>query len=321
MGSRKIIMLVASILIGALAGFALLNYVNGVESDVRGEVQRVPVFVISGDVPAGTTASDVQQTGRIEERLVESGFRPTNAISDLSQIQGRIALNTLAANQILVSGMFADPEVVETTYADLIADDHVAFSMTIEKAKAVNGFIEPGDFVDIIVLGEPPQTAGEEDAFESSAATSPYKRPARYLYRGVRIVSIDRDIVGSVAAPASGDAPGGEAEGEGGSLDITLAVPASAAQRILSVNETDIVLSLLPSNWEPTAQTNEVLDAILLDEDLPGENPDLITPFGPEGFVDLLADKIAEEQAAAAAEAEAAAAEAASQQDPTDGDS
>jgi Flp pilus assembly protein CpaB len=316
-------MLVGSILIGALAGFALLNYVNGVESDVRGEVQRVPVFVISGDVPAGTTASDVQQTGRIEERLVESGFRPANAVSDLSQIQGRIALNTLAANQILVSGMFADPELVETTYADLIADDHVAFSMTIDKSKAVNGFIEPGDFVDMIVLGEPPQTAGEEDAFESSAATSPYKRPARYLYRGVRIVSIDRDIVGSVAAPTSGDGLDGEAEGEGqgGSLDITLAVPASAAQRILSVNETDIVLSLLPSNWEPTAQTNEVLDAILLDEDLPGENPDLITPFGPEGFVDVIADKIAEEQATAAAEAEAAAEEAASQQDPTDGDS
>jgi Flp pilus assembly protein CpaB len=292
-GSRKIIMLVGSILIGALAGFALLNYVQGVEQDVRQEVVRVPVFVISSDVPAGTTASDVQQTNRIQQREVESAFRPANAITDLSQIQGRISVSSLAANQILVDGMFEDPEVIETTYADLIADDHVAFSITIDKAKAVNGFIEPGDFVDMIVLGDPPATPGEEDAFETSAASSPYDRPARYLYRGVRIVSIGQEIAGQSRSAVEGeDAP--VPEEETGDLNITLAVPPGAAQRILSVSEGDIVLSLLPSDWSPAAQTNEVLEEILIASDLPGEDPTLITPYGQEGFVDDLAEKLAD---------------------------
>ena len=299
MGSRKIIMLVGSILIGALAGFALLNYVQGVEQDVRQEVQRVPVFVIAADVASGTTASDVQQTNRIQQREVESAFRPANAITDLSQIQGRVSVSNLAANQILVDGMFEDPEVIETTYSDLLGDDHVAFSITIPQARAVNGFIEPGDFVDVIVLGDPPVEPGEEDAFESNAASSPYTKPARYLYRGVRIVSIGDDIAGQSRPPVEG-VP--EAEEVTTDLAITLAVPADAAQRILSVDQGDIVLSLLPKSWSPLAQTNVVLEELLTDEDLPGENPDFITPDGPDGYIDVIADKLAEEQAEAEAQ-------------------
>ncbi len=311
-GSRKIIMLVGSILIGALAGFALLNYVQGVEQEVRQEVQRVEVFVIAADVSAGTTASDVQQTNRIQQREIESGFRPANAITDLSQIQGRVSVSNLAANQILVDGMFEDPEVIETTYADLIADDHVAFNLSITKERAVNGFIEPGDFVDMIVLGDPPVSPGDEDAFETSATASPYQRPARFLYRGLRIVSIDDEIAGQSAPLAEDAAPVAEEE-TGDTLEITFAIPAGAAQRILSVEPGDIVLSLLPDNWTPEAQTNEVLEEILTGLDLPGEDATQITPYGSEGFVDVLADQVAEEQAAeeAAADAteEAAAAE------------
>ena len=47
-------MLVGSILIGAIAGLVLLNYVQGVEEDVENRVARVDVFVITQDVIAGT---------------------------------------------------------------------------------------------------------------------------------------------------------------------------------------------------------------------------------------------------------------------------
>ncbi len=295
MGSKKIIMLVGSILIGAVAGFALLGYVQGVEDDVESRVARVPVFVLAADVPAGTTASTVRTTNRIIEREIESSFKPASAISDLSQIEGRVAVANLAANQVLVTGMFEDPEVVETTYSDLLADNHVAFSMSIPQGNAVNGFIEPGDFVDMIVLGSPPASnaPGDGDAFEESVVESPYTRPARYLYRGVRIVSINDDVAGQVAAPTpDGAAPPADDGGPtAGTLNVTLAVPPGAAQRILSVEPGSIVFSLLPKGWEPTAQANEVLEELLIDSDLPGEDPSLITPFGPEGFIDELADQ------------------------------
>ena len=304
MGSRKIIMLVGSILIGAIAGLVLLNYVQGVEEDVENRVARVDVFVITQDVIAGTTASEVQQTSRIQQQQIESTFRPATAITDLAQIQGRVAVSNLAANQVLVAGMFEDPQTVETTYADLIADDHVAFSMEIDKDKAVNGFVEPGNFVDLIHLGAPPETPGEENAFETSAASSPYSQPARYLYRGVRIVSIGNEIAGQARPVAADGAPAAAPTADdAGTLSITLAVPTNAAQRILSVNPDSLVLSLLPADWEPVSQGNVILDEILIDADLPGEDPTQITPDGPAGFVDELADAA---EAAADQDAEAA---------------
>ena len=291
-------MLVGSILIGAIAGLVLLNYVQGVEEDVENRVARVDVFVISGDVVAGTTASEVQQTSRIVQQQIESTFRPATAITDLSQIQGRVAVSNLAANQVLVAGMFEDPETVETTYSDLIADNHVAFSMEIDASRAVNGFLEAGDFVDLIHLGQPPQPVGEDDAFETSAASTPYTQPARYLYRGVRIVSIGNEIAGQARPIEPDAAPAAEPAAAGGPLSITLAVPTNAAQRILSVSPESLVLSLLPADWEPVSQANDVLEEILFDADLPGEDPTQITPDGPAGFIDQLADSAADDASA-----------------------
>ncbi len=285
MGSRKIIMLIGSILIGALAGFALLNYVNGVEQDVRQETQRVEVWVISADVQAGTTAADVQGTNRLEIRQVESQFRPANAISDLSQIQGRIAVNNLAANQILVQGMFDDPEAIETTFADLIEPDQIAFTINMGSEQALGGLIEPGDFIDLIHRGTYTPPVGEADAFEVSAEESPYSRPARFLYRGVRVIGVGEQYIG---APVDDSlAP---VEEESDSLRLTFAVPADAAQKILSVEETDLVLALHPEGWEPSSVPNEIPELIQLNEDLPGENGDLITPYGQFGWVDTLTE-------------------------------
>lgn len=290
MANKKIFMLVGSILLGALAGFALLGYVRGVEDDVLDEVTRVPVFVVSGEIAEGTTAQTATSSQRIVQSEIESQFRPASAITDLSQIAGQIAAADLVPNQVLVQGHFGDPEVVNTTFAGQIREGHVAFSLTIPKARAVNGFVKPGDFVDIIVLGDAPVQVGEENAFESSLAASPYESPARTLFRGVRIESINNDVVGGVETD---DEVAANGEDTSSDLQITFSIPSSAAQRLLSVNPSDIVLGLLPPDWTPEQQENEVLEAIITDEDLPGEDPALITPYGADGFIDSLAEDAA----------------------------
>ena len=287
MGNKKIMMLVFSVLLGAVAGFALLGYVRGVEDDVLNNVARVPVWVVTGPIAEGTTAASAQQTGRLELSEIESSFRPANAVSNLSEIEGQIAASDLVANQILLAGSFADPAVVATTFADQLAPGFTAFSLTIEKERAVNGFISPGDFVDVIVLGDPVIQAGETDVFETSLAASPYEQPARTLFRGVRIESIDDQLLNG--PPPEEGAPPPEQE-QASNMTITFSVPSSAAQRLLSVSPDDIVLTLLPAEWEPEQQENEVLEAIIVNEDLPGEDPTLITPYGADGFVDLLAE-------------------------------
>jgi Flp pilus assembly protein CpaB len=282
-------MLVGSILIGALAGFALLNYVQGVENQALIDSEPVTVWVVAQDIEAGTTATDVLQTSRVVQREIDPAFRPATAIADTVQIEGRVAVNNLAANQILVQGMFDDPEVVQTTFADLVPADHVAISLDFATVRAAGGFIKPGDFVDMIVLGDPLPVIGEEDAFDTSASQTPYQRPARYLYRGVRVIAVNQAIVGQAVAEGETAAAG---EGDGNSLQITMALPADAAQRILSVPENNMVLSLLPEDWTPEARPNIIVEDILIDAQLPAEDPTQLTPFGPEGFVDLFEEAV-----------------------------
>lgn len=291
-------MLVGSILIGAIAGFALLNYVNGVEQDIVNEQARVEVWVVAQDIAAGTTAADVNNTGGLELRQVETQFRPANAVTDLSQIQGRVAVNNLAANQILVTGLFDDPETVETTFADLIEPDQVAFTIPISSLQAVGGLVKPGDFVDMIVVQNftAPVTADTGlDVFDTVVQDSVYDNVARFLYRGVRIIGVNDSFVGQ---EPDVDAEGAPAEATG-SLEVTFALPADVAQRILSVNAADIVLTLQPDDWDPTnpqigAVSNEIPELIQFGGDLPGENPAELTPYGPDGFIDLLADEAAQ---------------------------
>jgi len=297
-------MLVGSILIGALAGFALLNYVQGVEEDVQNQVARVDVFMIAGEVSKGTTASDVRISNRIVEKKIESSFRPATAITDLAQIQGRVAVSDLAANQVLVAGMFENPETVETSYVDLIDEEHIAIALSIDSENAVHGFVKAGDFVDIIAVDPINVVVGEEDAFETSAGGLPYDNTARFLYRGVRVTSVGNDVDGQAApltpgtdAPAASDSPESE-----GTLKITVTVPPDAVQRILSVSEESIRLALHPKSWDPVSQGNVVLDEILIDADLPGEDAGVITPDGPEGYINNLAEAVEADDAAAAAE-------------------
>ena len=288
MGNKKIIMLVGSILLGALAGFALLGYVRGVRDEVLDDVSRVPVWVVSGPIAEGTTAASAQSTARLELSEIESSFRPANAITDLTQIEGQVAASDLVENQILLAGSFADPSVVETTFASQIAPNHVAINISVPLTRAVNGNLSPGDFVDIIVLGDAPVQPGEGDVFETSLQASPYERPARTLFRGVRIESINDDVLGVPVDETAAAAVEEEIE----VLEIGLAVPSSAVQRILSVSPDDIVLGLLPPDWVPEQQINEVTEAIIVNEDLPGENPLIVTPYGADGFVDFLAEEL-----------------------------
>lgn len=305
-------MLVGSILIGAIAGFALLNYVNGVEENIQAEVARVEVWVVAQDIAAGTTAADVNNTGGLELREVETQFRPANAVTDLSQIQGRIAVNNLAANQILVTGMFDDPEAIETTFNDLIATDQIAFTIALSRLKAVGGQVEPGDFVDIIVQSDftaPVLDETAADIFQTTAQDSVYTQPARFLFRNVRIIGVNDDFVGQEVA----DGEVVVAEEETAVLELTFALPADAAQKMLSVDPNDLVLALNPEDFDPTnvdngAVANQIPELIQFGEDLPGENPTELTPYGPLGFIDVLTDAAAANTGAADTAAQDAAA-------------
>jgi Flp pilus assembly protein CpaB len=277
--SRRTLILIAAIVVGALAAFAIFNYVGGIEDRAYDNAERVPVIRVAQDIPRGLDGATAQSEGYFEQAEIPEEFMPATAVTDLDTILAKIAVTDLAANQVLVEGMFVDPVDSLITAARRIPTGQVAITMSVDNVRGVGGLIVPGDFVNMMLVppGCQEQAAeGEEEAQEPTDATAINTAPlpvcARYLYQAVRVL-----FVGQTPVPLPGEATAPAATGGGGAL--TLAVPSAAAQVLASLPEGQVYLTLLPADYTP-----EPLPAQPPLEVFPGEDGLLLTPYGPEGF-------------------------------------
>ncbi len=289
MSSRKLTILIGAIVVGCLAGFAVMNYVKGLEDAAYEGAERIEVYVAAADIPSGTDGAAAAAV--IEVRQVPRDVRPATAITSLDEIAGRVALNPIPANSILVQGMFADPVVAVSSFSQTLPDGLVAVSFNFAEAQGVGRWLTPGDRVNIMVRTkvEAPgdTTADGSEVVADGASSEPiYAQRARMLYQDVVILSVGQT---TMAAPGQSTSEDAAAAAMASGL-ITFAVPAEAALRLTSVNEADLYLSLVPPSYVPGA-VPEIIEVELLPQTpLPGEDPSRLTPYGPGGYDALIAE-------------------------------
>jgi Flp pilus assembly protein CpaB len=283
--SRRTLILIAAIVIGALAAYAVFTYVGGIEDRANENAERVPVVRVREDIPRGTLGADAIEFDLVETSEIANEFFPATAISPdaLDTIQAKAAVADLAAGQVLVEGMFVDPIDSQITAARRIADENVAITITVDNVRGVAGLIVPGDFVNIMVVQDNcgGQATPEEGGAEVPAGTTLVLcRTARVLYQEAQVLFIDQSPI-----PLPGEQTG-TVEGEVAPTAvntglITFQVPPAAAQILASVPQDGFYLTLLPQTYAPTAIPRIDPNVTLL----PGEDPALLTPYGPDGFV------------------------------------
>lgn len=302
MSSRKTLILIAAIGVGIFAGIALLNYVRGIERDVYDDAQPVEVLIATADIPKGTPVAQALES--VERSEVPLKIRPSTFISpdNTDPITGLVAGGDIPRNQIIVAGLFIDPTVLSQSLRDQIPAGTVAFSMEIDTTRAVGGYLQPGDEVNLMVnhSGECANSADETDqaladelaqeiAFAEQGQNNSfggvvtaevyctYTQPARYLYQRVEILAI-----GARQQLQTGEASNAALTPQGGT--ITFLVPNEAAQLLASVAPEDVYLTLLPDDYE--VEPLPALTQELLLNRTPAEISGCATPYGPDGFVE-----------------------------------
>jgi Flp pilus assembly protein CpaB len=307
-GSRRTLITIAALAVGGLAVFLIYGYVGSVKDEAFGEAERVKVFVVKQTVAKGTYGEEASASALIAEDEIPKRFWPENAIRSFDDIAGKVAVGDLAVNQVVTTDMFADPSTVQTTFSDRLekinGEDQVAVSIQVDQVRGVAGLLQPGDFVNIMATTLCPSSpdpgaalAGESEAAgatgegEAEGEAEPadsctdtfLQTQARYVYQKVQILAIDQTPValpGETTSAAEGDpaadpAAGGATIGTG---LITLIVPARAAQYVASMSPDQIYLTLVPRDYVPVPQ-----EGIDWTAPLPGEDPEILTPYGPEG--------------------------------------
>ena len=279
MSSRRTLILIAAVLVGAIAAYALFTYVGGIEDEANDNAERVKIFKIVQDIPKGTFGDEAFAQGLIEEDVIAKEYRPSTAITTPAQIDGLVAISDLPANQVVVSNQFVSQAESLSTFSSLLKNNEVAITISIDQVRGVAGLLVPGDFVNMLVTAPPAATAAEGAALPEGAQSGAaiYTTPARYLFQKVQILAVGQTRKLEPGETAATN-PDGTPVSSASSGMLTFALPAVAAQQIASVEGGSFYLTLVPKDYQPTA-----LPPLDVNAALPGETADQLTPYGPAG--------------------------------------
>ena len=278
MSSRRTLILIAAVLVGAVAAYALWTYIGGIEDEANDNAERVEIFKIVQDIPKGTFGDEAFAQGFIEEDVIAAEYRPATAITDPSQIDGLVAISDLAANQVVVTNQFVTQQDSLSTFSQLLKNNEVAITISVDQIHGVAGLLVPGDFVNILIQTKAIDAQGNEvtptPLGEGQVIWDPQYR---WLYQKVQILAIGQTRRLEPGETAATNADGTPTEQTSSGL-VTFVVPAEAAQRIATASDKSIYLTLVAPDYQP-----EPLPPLPDSEELPGEVGNELTPYGPEG--------------------------------------
>jgi Flp pilus assembly protein CpaB len=281
MGRRAIVLLVALILAG-LAAWAVWNYLQNVENEIIEGQEIVEVYRAGEAIAEGTDGaillSDFEGGGElIEQSEDQAEDVPDGAITTAEQLRdvltSRVAAGPISAGSILTVSQWTSITVDIVPLAEEIPSGKQAMTISVDNIKGINGFVEPGDQVNMIItidipedllpdelsgIAEQPVAPVEEGAApaEETVGVVTY---SRFVLQGLSVLATGRDIRPDEDAPETVEVDDPEAvtpdgqpvEPETGNDTIfTLEVTPEQAERIAYAFENgSIWLTLVPGDF------------------------------------------------------------------------
>lgn len=176
--SRRTVVLLVSLLLAAIAAFAVWSYLTSVEDNVRADLSEVVVFRASAPIEVATAGTDasssIEQSTALSESIVFDGSTilctgPANTEGDSvdfaicddnpsdvnALLDGSVAAGPISAGQLITTDMFVQPAELDL---DRLSQDipvgKVAIAINPGEIGSVGGFIRPGDRVNLIASFE-----------------------------------------------------------------------------------------------------------------------------------------------------------------------
>lgn len=250
--NTRVIAIILAIILAAVAAWALLSYVRGVEVRTQEDFEPVDAFVATETIVAGTSAEAATAAGLIEARSVPQVAVPDNAIGTLTQIEGLVAVVDILPGEVIVADRFGDA-VAETTRRGLreIPPDQEAIAVEVTVPQGVAAFITAGDQVSVIAelilpSDEPAPDDDDDDTAEPAAGDLPL---AQYLLQDVEVLAVGRRVVqeGEDQVQATEQ------------VLMTLALAPSDAEKLVFANNNGILYFTLlpPESPDPEVEAPE----------------------------------------------------------------
>ena len=154
--SRRMMGVIAAVVLGAIGTFVLVAYVRDAEDRAVAGERMVDVVVASSNIDPNTAAEDLRAVTKAER--VPEKVRSNGAITDLADVKGLVTASALVPGEILLRDRFASPGQVTKGVGEVkVPRGNMEITLSLEPQRAVGGLIKPGDRV--VVIGTPGSSA------------------------------------------------------------------------------------------------------------------------------------------------------------------
>ncbi|MFP3902107.1 MAG: Flp pilus assembly protein CpaB [Acidimicrobiia bacterium] len=153
---RKIIGIVAAVVLAAVGTLALVGYVRSAKDRAVAGERLVEVYVLDGPVPKGASLELVR--GAVKREEVPAKVRAEDAVTDLSDLDADLLAGVdLRPGEQLLRSRLVDP-------ADLararVPEGRQELSVALEPERAVGGTLRAGDTVGVVLSFDPFKRGG-----------------------------------------------------------------------------------------------------------------------------------------------------------------
>ncbi len=256
--ARRTIVLVVALALAGVAALSVWQFLGNVVAEAEAEVEYVEVYRTTDFIAEGIEGDLVlSQAGRIEISKEERRFLPASAVGSVEDLQralsGRVAAGPISANSIITGDQWVPLTVDIKPLAEQIPSGKQAMTISVDDEKGVNGFIEPGDRVNVIVtidvqldLGNVAGGTGSDFGTETTTpdgeqtAQLEARTISRFVLQGLPVLAVGREIRPDAEEP----------------IKVTVA-PAATAEETQEVRIGLLTLEVSPEQAERLAYTME----------------------------------------------------------------
>ena len=213
---RKLMGIIASVVLAALGTALLVAYVRSAEDRALDGEEAVGVLVVTETIPKGTKAEEV--SAKVKTEQVPSKVVAQGAVGDLRALNGLVAGGDMLPGEQVVQSRFAAPAA---TGIATPAPGSLKVTVAMDALRAIGGQIRAGDSVGLVASFTEPETS-------------------RLVLQKVAVTDVRTEAGVAVTGKPDGTAVTGR-------LWVTLAVDAPSVERVVFAAE----YGTLWLAWEP----------------------------------------------------------------------
>jgi pilus assembly protein CpaB len=140
---------VAALIVAIIGTVLLITYVSGADARAMSNTETQDVYVVQKSIPSGTAAGAV--AGSVAKKPVPKAVLASGAVTDIGQIQGKVAAVALEPGEQLLASRFVDPAALNGPGRAEVPAGMQEVTVRLPIERVAGGTLSAGDTVGVFL--------------------------------------------------------------------------------------------------------------------------------------------------------------------------